>query len=184
VRGARAQHSAAAGMRPASAARLYAAAHTEAQVMLRQAAEEKEAAIKMRAVLQAELAQKHPRTHGLPAASTVSTSLELDDSRLHLEAWAASQAIDDVMQGMLDELCPHRLPAPAGCSLAPRLQTQRVLQLCASMAAASQLLLQPVAAPPAEPSRSSQLAHERALAQAVAARDAALKHSAHLQEVP
>jgi hypothetical protein len=151
--------------------------------MLRQAAEEKEAAIKMRASLQAELAQKHPRTHGLPAASAVSTSQALDDSRLHLEAWATSQAIDDVMQGMLHELCPQSPSAPAGCSLAPRLQTQRVLQLCASMAAASELLLQPVAAPPAENSRSSQLAHERALAQAVAARDAAVKHSARLQQV-
>lgn len=154
--------------------------------MLRQAAEEKEAAIKMRAALQAELAQKQPRSLAPPTASAVTTSQELDHSRLHLESWAAARSIDDVMQRVLDELCQYRPSAPAACVLAPPLQPERVLLMCASMAAASDLLLRPAAAAPAESSRRSQLENERserALAQAQAARDAALKQNALLQEV-
>jgi hypothetical protein len=157
------------------------------QVMLRQAAEEKESAIKMRAALQAELAQKQPHPHMPCAASAVATSQELQRSRLHLEAWAAAHTVDGVMQRMLSELChsqqqPH---VPDACALAAALEPERVLEMCTAMAHASEWLLQPVAAP-ADSSRGSQQAnerHERAAAQAAAARDAALKQNAQLQEV-
>jgi hypothetical protein len=158
------------------------------QSMLRQAAEDKEAAIKMRAVLQAELAQKQPRVLLPPCASAAATSQELVHSRLHLESWAAAQVIDDVMQNILHQLChvPHAPPALSSCALATPLQPDGVLRMCASMAAASELLLQPAAATPAENSRKSVLENERserALAQAHAARDAALKQNVRLQEV-
>ena len=162
------------------------APHASTQVMLRQAAEEKESAIKMRAALQAELAQKQPQPCVANAASAVATSQQLHDCSLHLQAWACARSIDDVMQDMLHELCPqHQQPhAAAACTLAPALEPWRVLQMCASMSCASDLLLQPAA--PQEASRGSQQAserHERAAAQAAASRDAALQQNVELQEV-
>jgi hypothetical protein len=157
------------------------------QVMLRQAAEEKESAIKMRAALQAELAQKQPHPHMPRAASAVATSQELLLGRLQLEAWAAAQTVDDVMQRMLNELCEcqQQPRAPDTSALAVALEPGRVLEMCAAMRHASEWLLQP-AATPADTSRGSVQASqrlERAAAQAAAARDAALKQNLQLQEV-
>ena len=142
MRGARAQHSAAAG--DVNLCDKRACTNDCLQVMLRQAAEDKEAAIKMRAALQAELAQQQPRHSMQPAA-------------------------------------PSPLP------LHPALQADRVVDMCAAMAAASALLLLPVAAAPVVENRQgTQQANERsarALAQAVAARDAALSDSTALRQV-
>ena len=152
--------------------------------MLRQAAEDKESAVKMRAALQAELAQQQPRHLMQPAASAVATSQELDGSRALLEAWAMSQAVNEVMQHMLCTLVND--PLPAASPLPPALQPQHVMQMCASMAAASALLLLPVAALPVENIKSAKQASERsarAVEQAAAARDAAVKENLRLQQV-
>ena len=156
------------------------------QTMLRQAAEDKEAAIKMRAALQAELAQKHPRPYAPCAAPAVATSEELQRGRMQLETWAVSQTVSDVMQRVLSDVCQQPPPASTACALVPVLEPGRVLEVCVSMACASELLLQPASAATADSSRSSQQAmerNERAAAHAVAARDAALKQNAHMQEV-
>ena len=185
MRGARAQHSAAAG--DVNLCDKRACTNDCLQVMLRQAAEDKEAAIKMRAALQAELAQQQPRHSMQPAASAVATSQDLDRSRAQLEAWAASHAAADAMQRMLHALCNDQPAAPSPLPLHPALQADRVVDMCATMAAASALLLLPVAAAPVVENRQgTQQANERsarALAQAVAARDAALSDSAALRQV-
>ena len=160
-----------------------AATHAVAQAMLRQAAEEKEFAIKMRAALQAELAQKQPRPAAPLSLSAVATSQELEHGRAQLLAWAAAQAVDDVMQRMLRDVCQQR---PVSAAATHPLDPERVTSICTSMAAASALLLQPVAAQPAEGARVSQQAGERgerALAEAEAARAAAAKENLRLKEV-
>ena len=65
--------------------------------MLRQAAEDKESAIKMRAALQAELAQLQPRAFIASSSSAVATSQELECSRLLLQAWATAQVVEEVV---------------------------------------------------------------------------------------
>jgi hypothetical protein len=187
MRCTRAQHPAAAGAAPPPPPppplSLISATHAVAQAMLRQAAEEKEFAIKMRAALQAELAQKQPRPAAPLSLSAVATSQELEHGRAQLLAWAAAQAVDDVMQRMLREVCQQR---PVFAAATQPLDPERVTGICASMAAASALLLQPVAAQPVEGARLSQQASERAeraVAEAEAARAAAAKENLRLKEV-